>query len=185
MPKHLMISVDWFGPYATAESAHVAAKADYEDGLYMCIGCCDQQTQAQLQYIGISTLLYKRVRIGRLHFKKIISDHQFWLGEITTAEPPGKKIKVSKSTLKYAEWLHARFLNLPFNVMKTKTIPDRSVTVLNRWFDTTYDNISERPHPDWPDLIDFPSYGLPARAVWFGSRQEIFSAPAYRLNDGR
>lgn len=36
-----------------------------------------------------------------------------------------------------------------------------------------------RPHADWPDLIDFPNYGLSARAVWFGNRQRTFRAPSY------
>lgn len=68
-------------------------------------------------------------------------------------------------------------MRLPLNEKKTKTLPQRSVTVMNRWFRADgYTVRSHRPHPDWPDLIDFPDYELPARAVWFGSRQRKFLA---------
>jgi hypothetical protein len=89
---------------------------------------------------------------------------------VSTAEPSGKRLKVTPATLDYAEWLHARFLHLPLNDKKTKRLPPRSVTVLNRWFGCDYETArGKRPHKDWPDLIDYPDYDLPARAVWFGT----------------
>jgi hypothetical protein len=112
----------------------------------------------------------------------VVRERQIWLGEIATAEPSGRKLKVTKATLDYAEWLHARFLNLPLNLAKTKSLPPRGVTVLNRWFNTDYETPrGRRPHKDWPDLIDFPDLEeLPARAVWFGSRQRHFPPPDYQ-----
>ncbi|MBD9571889.1 hypothetical protein [Ensifer sp. ENS08] len=89
-------------------------------------------------------------------------------------------MKATKTTLDLAEWLHARFMQLPVNEMKTKTLPSRSVTALNRWFKTDYETPRRnRPHPDWPDLIDYPDYDLPARMIWFGGRQQYFHAPDY------
>jgi hypothetical protein len=110
----------------------------------------------------------------------VTHDPEYWLGEIATAEPSGRRMKVTKATLDYAEWLHARFLHLPLNEKKTKRVPRRSVTVLNRWWCEDYETPRRhRPHPDWPDLIDFPSFELPARVIWFGGRQRRFEPPGY------
>jgi hypothetical protein len=51
MPKHLMIAVDWFGPY-NLDSAREAAKTDYAHALYMCIGRQPYQRARAMQYIG-------------------------------------------------------------------------------------------------------------------------------------
>lgn len=76
--------------------------------------------------------------------------------------------------------MHARFLRLPLNDKKTKSLPNRSVTVLNRWFNTDYATPrGRRPHAEWPDLLDFPAYDMPARLVWFGSRQRLLLPPHY------
>jgi hypothetical protein len=111
----------------------------------------------------------------------ITKGRQIWLGEIATAEAGGKRIKTTLATLDFAEWLHARFLALPLNSMKTKNLPPRSVTLLNRWFALDYNTPKRRPHRDWPDLIDYPDYQLPARAVWFGVKQKKFLYPGYAI----
>ena len=178
--KHLMIAVDWFGPYNDMQEAQIRAREDYAHGLYLCIGKCAYERKQSMQYIGIGKNLYTRIKEDHHKMSLVIRDRQLWLGEIVTAEPSGKKIKITKATLDYAEWLHARFLRLPLNENKTKSLPPQSVTVLNRWWRTDYSTIrKQRPHPDWPDLIDFPSYELPARAVWFGKTQRTFLAPEY------
>jgi hypothetical protein len=51
---------------------------------------------------------------------------------------------------------------------------------MNRWFrHDDWGARKNRPHPDWPDLIDFPADELPTRAIWFGGRQRHFLAPDY------
>lgn len=179
MPKHLMIAVDWFGPY-DLDSAWEAAKSDYGHALYMCLGRQPYQRSTTLQYVGIGNNVHTRLNEDHHKLRKVTREREIWLGEIATAEPSGKKLKVTRATLDYAEWLHARFLQLPLNEKKTKTLPSRSVTVLNRWFKTDYETLRRnRPHPDWPDLIDYPHYELPARLVWFGGKQKYFIAPSY------
>ncbi|MCX7300160.1 MAG: hypothetical protein NTX73_07230 [Rhodobacterales bacterium] len=179
MPKHLMIAVNWFGPY-DLDSANEAARKDYQHALYMCLGKKKHERDRALQYIGIGSKVHTRLTEGHHKLQDVTRERQIWLGEIETAEPSGKKLKVTKATLDYAEWLHARFLKLPLNEKKTKALPPRSVTVLNRWFKVDYETPRrKRPHPDWPDLIDYPAYGLPARIVWFGGRQQRFLAPSY------
>ena len=170
--KHLMIAIDWYGPYSSKAEAASAASEWYDDGLYLAIG--PHKTKKSLKYIGLSKNL--GVRLTRYHHKL---DHmrieEVWLGEVVTAEPSGKKLKVTKATLDYAEWLHAYFLDLPWNNKKKTQAPFKPVTVLNRWWKTDLSTPRRnRPHPNWPNLIDHPRYNQPSRAVWFGRKQELF-----------
>lgn len=180
--KHLMIAVNWYGPYSgDLAEIRAVARSDYDEGLYMCIGMTPYMRSPALQYVGIGTPLSSRLHDGHHKLPKVTRQRQLWLGEVATAEPSGKKMKVTQASLDYAEWLHAYFLDLPLNNKKKEGLPSRSVTVLNRWWKASnYDVIrANRPHPAWPNLIDFPGHGLPARTVWFGGKQRIFSAPDY------
>lgn len=177
--KHLMIAINWYGPYPDLDEARKHARHDYVHGLYLAIGKCKYERRRALQYVGIGNSIHTRLTSRHHKLSLIVRERTLWLGEIVTAEPSGKRLKATRATLDFAEWLHARFLRLPLNDKKTKALPPRSVTVLNRWFATDYETPRRRPHSDWPDLIDFPDYHLPARAVWFGSRQRTFLAPDY------
>ena len=179
MGKHFMIAVDWYGPYTDMDAARSIARYDYDQGLYLCIGTVENQTVARPQYIGIGSTLANRLN-ERHHALRQIAGRNLWLGQVVTAEPGGRKQKATQATLDFAEWLHARFMQLPLNQKKKKTFPDRGVTVLNRWWRPDYETAHRRrPHPEWPDLIDVPHYGLPARAVWFGGKQRLFDPNDY------
>lgn len=178
--KHLMIAVNWYGPYWDLDEVRRIARNEWEHALYMCIGMRPYQRRATMQYIGIGGTVHTRMKHDHHKLREVTRDRAIWLGEIATAEPSGKRLKATKTTLDYAEWLHARFMQLPLNEKKTKALPPRSVTVLNRWFKTDYVTLRRnRPHPDWPDLIDYPDYDRPARMIWFGGRQQYFHAPDY------
>lgn len=191
MAKHLMIAVDWYGAYKSVKEARDAAKPFDWPGLYVLIGKTPDQEESKIQYIGISKSLSGRLNtkhhaIGSEAIEEnAIRDVRIWLGEVATAEPSGKKLKATKATLDYAEWLHARFMKLPLNKMKTKHLPTRSVTVLNRWWSSDFERLlGRRPHADWPNLIDYPHHDLPARTVWFGGKQRTFSkAEGYAVPD--
>lgn len=180
--KHLMIAINWYGPYADLDEARLCARHDYDHGLYLAIGRVGRETSSTMQYVGIGSAIYTRLTKRHHALSKLADGYTLWLGEIVTAEPSGTRLKATRTTLDLAEWLHARFLRLPLNKMKTREVPSRSVTVLNRWFRKDYETpYVRRPHPDWPDLIDFPCFDRPARAVWFGARQRTFKAPEYAL----
>ena len=177
--QHLMIAINWYGPYNDLDQARQCARHDYAHGLYLAIGKCSRERTKSLQYIGIGKAIHTRLNERHHKLSLVEREREVWLGEIATAEPSGKRHKATRTTLDFAEWLHARFLQMPLNEKKTKALPSRSVTLLNRWFARDYETSLRRPHKDWPDLIDYPDYNLPARAVWFGVRQRKFLAPEY------
>ncbi|CAN7555051.1 hypothetical protein [Neorhizobium tomejilense] len=170
MAKHLVIAVDWFGPYKGIEEARVAIGDFMGTGLYLAIGRTDADEPLSLQYVGISTSLSKRV--GNAHHKLgRIDDLQIWVGEVGTARPSGRQLKKTPATLDYAEWLMAYFVYLPLNDKKTKNAPDIAATLLNRWWKKDYETpYHRRPHPDWPDLIDYLGFYYPTKIVWFGKK---------------
>lgn len=174
-----MISIDWYGPY-DLESASKVASSDFGGALYLCIGKRKSQRDQSLQYIGIGNDVRTRLKNDHHKLKHVSRDRQIWLGEISTAEPSGRKLKVTDATLDYAEWAYARFFDLPLNEKKSIGLPSRSFTVLNRWWHKDFERSRKnRPHKDWPDLVDYPGYDLPARKVWFGGRQEKILGPDY------
>jgi hypothetical protein len=173
MAKHLVIAVDWYGPYPGLEAARLALNTyDWLPGLYMAIGKSEERPAKGLQYIGISKKLVGRVHARHATLAKI-SDLQIWLGEVGTANPSGKKLKKTAPTLDYAEWLSAFFLKLPLNNKKKANSPKIPVSLLNRWWKVgkTFDVPRvQRPNPEWPDFIDFLGRDYTTRIVWFGGK---------------
>jgi hypothetical protein len=171
MGKHIAIVVDWFGPYTTIKAASEAAKADFRAGLYMCIGkVAHQKSPSRLQYVGISSELWKRVGPAHTTLQKVSQFRLIWLGEIATVGVPGRKQKVTDVCLDLAEWAHAYFLRLPLNSQKTAYPPDKPVTVLNRWWRKNLTPRNNRPHPEWPDIIDFAGKEYGARVGRLGGK---------------
>lgn len=173
MAKHLVIAVDWYGPYDSIQSARKAIRADaFGSGLYFAIGRCRARDPLAPQYVGISKDLASRV--GNQHGALTqISDLSLWIGEVGTASVSGPKVKATPPTLDFAEWLTAYFMDLPLNTMKRITIPNVSVSLLNRWWKQDYMTArKKRPHPDWPDFIDFLGHYYPTKIVWFGKKMK-------------
>src|SRR5690348_3043922 len=119
-----MITVDWYGPYDLDEARESADGMG--PGLYLCIGQCRYERRIQIQYVGIGKNVRTRLQEDHHKLCKVTKQRELWIGEISTAEPSGRRVKVTKAGLDYAEWLHARFLQLPLNEKKTKSLPPRS-----------------------------------------------------------
>lgn len=173
MAKHLVIAVEWFGPFRGLDAAKKALANDgWGSGLYMAIGRPEEGGPICPQYVGISSSLKSRVGERHPTLSKI-EDLQLWLGEVSTAEPSGRQVAKTARTLNYAEWLSAYFMSLPRNTKKRVSIPDYPVTLLNRWWKTDYETLFvKRPHPDWPDLIDHLGHEYDAKIVWFGRKMK-------------
>ncbi len=177
--KHLVVGVDWYGPYSL-EQAQAVAHEYGKGGLYLCIGKRKGQHQRSMQYVGKSnTGLRSRLQKDHHKLRLITRKQQFWLGVIATGNVPGKKKHLTPQALRLAEWALAYFLDLWLNDKLRKKAPPNPVTVLNRWW---ADEEQERPryhrpHGEWPDLIDFLGRSYRTRLVWFGSpgRQLVIS----------
>ena len=169
--KHLVVGVDWYGPYDLAHAQKIA-RSYGKGGLYLCLGKRKGQHQRALQYVGKSnTGLLSRLQKDHYKLRLVTRQQQFWLGVIATGNVPGKRKHLTPQALRLAEWALAYFLDLWLNDKLRKKKPPRPVTVLNRWW---ADEDQERPrrnrpHPQWPDLIDFLGPYYRTRLVWFGS----------------
>lgn len=178
--KHLVVGVDWYGPYSLTRAQKVAHEYG-KGGLYLCLGKRKGQHQRTLQYVGKSnTGLRTRLQKDHHKLQLVTRERQFWLGVIATGNVPGKKKLLTPQALRLAEWALAHFLGLSLNDKLRKKLPPNPVTVLNRWW---ADEEQERPryrrpHSDWPDLIDFLGQSYRTRLVWFGSpgRQHVIRA---------
>ena len=175
--KHLAIVIDWYNPY-TVKTALSAARYDYDSGLYIGVGKRRYQHGAStLQYVGLSRNLGNRLSQHQ-KIPMVTRDAKLWLGEVGTAEIAGPKTKRTPASLDAAEWLHAYFLGLPLNERKTLNPPQRAATVLNRWWRTDYETPwVKRPHPSWPDLIDYLGPEQPGKLVWFGGKLKRVRPP--------
>lgn len=174
--KHLAVVVDWYGPYLLDQALEEVKNMD--QGLYLGLGKRHyQHGRVCPQYIGISTKLGARL-INHHKLPVITRDATIWLGEVATANVPGRGAKKTPPALDYAEWAHAYFLNLPLNERKKKNPPSRPITILNRWWRTDGETQRmKRPHSDWPDLIDYQGREFITRLAWFGSKQEKREPP--------
>lgn len=180
MAKRLVIGIDWFGPYTRFDVGQ--ASRNFGGGLYFAIGrlAGKGNHKRKPQYIGISSDLVGRAASARHHKLRELDQAtaSIWLGEIATAEPAGRRFHVTPTTLRFAEWLHVYFMTLPLNERLRENLPPKPVTVLNRWWKKDNTPCLRRPHPDWPDLIDYAGRDFRARKVWFAAPNQIVYPPS-------
>jgi hypothetical protein len=174
--KRLVIGIDWFGPYTRKEV--LKAISNFDGGLYLATGRRSGKGnhKKRPQYIGISTngLCGRAGNPAHHKLNQLDASFKIWLGEIATAEPAGKRALATPTTLRFAEWLHVYFMELPLNERKKENLPPKPVTVLNRWWAKDFETPRlRRPHPAWPDLIDFAGREYRARKVWFQAPNQI------------
>lgn len=177
--KPVVAVIDWYGPY-TLEQAQMAT-FNYDDGIYIAVGKLKDQPVSQIQYVGLASNLQKRLNGAHHKLPLITHGMALWLGDVVSPRTPGRKIKVTDRMLDLAEWAHSYFLQLPLNVKKKNTPPDRPITVYNKWWRTDFETPHQkRPHKDWPDIIDFMGAAYKTKLVWFGGRQLIQDASEFR-----
>jgi len=170
--KSLAALVDWCGPFSREEA--LPASFDYEDGLYMVTGKLPYQRTVSLQYIGLASLLSRRLTAPHHKIGLVTKDTKLWIGSVASPRTPGRKIKVTDKMLDLVVWAHIYYLQLPLNSKKRATPPDYPIMILNRWW--TQDGEKQRrqrPHSKWPDLIDVVGEEYKTKIVWFGGRQTV------------
>ena len=167
--RHLVTVIDWYGPYDFADAMRIA-REEFDDGLYLCIGRqAYERGRPKIQYVGIAQKSMQ-TRVNNNHHKlsEVTKDRKIWLGEVGSLGSPGRRDKKTSPALDFAEWALVYFLKPLLNDKKTKSGPKRPVTVLNRWWRKDFKTPwIKRPHPDWPDLIDYLGLDHKAKVVWF------------------
>ena len=184
MASNIATVVDWFGPYTgpTREellrNARQAARKDYDHGLYAAIGhgLKVRRGPRTLLYMGVGDPLFTRLD-GKHHKLSTFSLTSLWLGEVSVAGVPGRRIKKINPHLDIVEWASAYFLRPPFNERKHRTEPPMSCVVVNRWWGTDYNTKADRPVARWADIIEFDADRKSANLVWFGARGRVKSIP--------
>lgn len=181
MAKHLVVVIDWYGPFKRDEALRRAKAGEFKDGLYLATGKRKHQRGGSVpQYIGLSSKLQSRLAQHKT-LPKITRDQQLWLGEVGSANVPGPKVKKTTPTLDLAEWAIAYFVRLPLNNKKTINPPRQPVSVLSRWWKPDYENPWIRKRPSCPDFIDYLGEEDCVRMVWFhtkrGIKQKLINPP--------
>lgn len=182
MAENIASVVDWFGPYIRAadgdpfKHARSAAQNDFGRGLYVAVGYKMglQRGPRRLLYIGVGDPLHTRLNQNH-HKLNSFFITSLWLGEISVAEVPGRRLKKINPHLDAVEWAIAYFLKLPFNQRKSVNPPEISCVVVNRWWATDYETEAIRPASRWADVVEFDAFRGTANLVWFGTRARVKS----------
>ena len=176
------VVVDWYGPYDSVKAARAAIREwDFGEVLYIAAGTVGRQAVPKLQYVGITKNFQGRLNTEH-KIRTTISEEglSIYLGEVSSQAVSGRKAKHQhkKFTVPVylAESAIAFFLQLPLNSDKRCSRPKDSIVLLNRWWKTDIDTRSRRrPHPDWPDFIEYDEYSDSGSVVWHGRRRKHYS----------
>lgn len=175
------VVVDWYGPYDSVKAAKAAIrKWGFGEVLYMAAGTVGRQTVPKLQYVGITTGFEGRMNTDHKVRTTMKEGLSIYLGEVSSQAVAGRKAshhhKRFTVPVYLAESALAFFLQLPLNSDKRCSRPKDSVVLLNRWWKTDINTRSRRrPHPDWPDFIEYDEVSDTGSVVWHGSRRKHFS----------
>jgi len=176
------VVVDWYGPYGSVKEANAAIREwGFGEVLYMAAGTVGRQSVPKLQYVGITKGFERRMNT-RHKVRTTIADEglSIYIGEVSSQAVSGRKAshhhKGFTIPVNLAESALAFFLQLPLNSDKRCSRPRDSVVLLNRWWKTDIDTRSRRrPHPDWPDFIEYDGVSDTGSVVWHGGRRKHFS----------
>ncbi|MEQ6335716.1 MULTISPECIES: hypothetical protein [unclassified Sphingobium] len=177
------VVVDWYGPYDSVKAAKAVIREwDMGEVLYMAAGTVDRQTIPKLQYVGITKGFEGRMRPEHKVRTTIAEEGlSIYLGEVSSQAVSGRKAghhhKRFTVPVYLAESALAFFLQLPLNSDKRCSRPKDSIVLLNRWWKADGQSRSRRrPHPDWPDFIEYDDESDVGSVVWHGKRRKHFNA---------
>lgn len=177
------VVVDWYGPYDSVKAARAAIRLwDLGEVLYMAAGTVGRQTVPKLQYVGITKGFESRMNTDH-KIRTTVKEEglSIYLGEVSSQAVAGRKAshhhKGFTVPVYLAESAIAFFLQLPLNSDKRCSRPKSSVVLFNRWWKTDSETRSRRrPHPDWPEFIEYDEHSDTGSVVWHGGRRKYFSS---------
>ena len=176
---HVAVCVDWYGPYRSIPDAKKAAD-EMGEGLYVGIGKTKHGRKIKIHYVGVSGNLGGRLNNSHHKLSHITREVAIWVGEVSSAGKPGPKSRSFATTIDLAEASIAYFLQPSLNKMKTANPPRGAITLLSRWWKKDGETpFNRRPHPDWPDLIDYRGSPHATRIGWLGVRGRLRRIESY------
>jgi hypothetical protein len=150
--------------------------------LYMAAGTVGNQTVPKLQYVGITKNFDNRLN-SEHKIRTTIKEEglSIYIGEVASQAVAGRKAKHHHKgftvPVYLAESAIAFFLQLPLNSDKRCSRPNSSIILISRWWKTDLDSRNRRrPHPDWPDMIEYDAHSDIGSVVWHGGRRKHFSS---------
>jgi len=169
------IVINWHGPLSSVKLASQAAKdGEVEEGLYLAIGKRDLRGQ---HYVGASIDIPQRLNEGHHVLGGLGEDQlEIWIGVVASPKIWTTSKAQHSTAVHLAEHATAYFLELTENQKLTKTPPDRSVILLNRWYHADKPDYKRRPdrgHKDWPDVIEFDKESGCYQLAWFDDTRHI------------
>jgi hypothetical protein len=166
------IVINWHGPFSSVESARLGAiDGDVDEIIYVAI---DKTNQA---YAGISQNVATRLTDAHHVLGKLgTDDADLWIGVLASQRIWTASSAIHSKAIILAEHATIYCLGLSKNQKLRKSPPDRSVMLINRWYEShhPYKRSSGRGHKDWPELIEYNQETGTGRLVWFDGRLETF-----------
>lgn len=184
------VVVDWYGPYSTVGAARAAIREEgFEEVLYLGIGALRRQKNASMQYVGITTGFTTRLNTKH-KIREFIKEEglSIYIGSVSSQAVSGRRARHQHKKFSVpvylAESAMAFFLQLPLNSDKRCSPPKDGVVLLNRWWGVDMVTRKQRrPHPDWPDFIEYDDYSVTGSVAWHSGRRrrKYFSPETIKL----
>jgi hypothetical protein len=166
--------IDWYGPYHSVAGARASARdLGFGETIYVAIGSVGRQSTPKLQYVGITKDFPTRPNTAHPIRRRIQEDGlSLYLGDVASQGVSGRRpahhSKTHSSLLDLAEDAIAFLLELPLNRDKRCARPKDSIIIVNRWWHDDDRRKHRRPHPDWPDLLEYDDHSDFASICWHG-----------------
>lgn len=182
------VIIDWFGPYSSVEAAKQEERnAPFGESLYLAIGSVKRRPAPQIQYIGITLDVEYRFDTKHTIRREINQEGlNLWVGVVSSQAVSGRKgaglTRRHNTLVQLAEGVLIYFLQPPLNKDKRKRIQkDHSVMVYNRWWKADGETRRrQRPHPTWPDVIEYDTYTDIGVVAWLGGRKRYYNSDDLR-----
>lgn len=176
--------IDWYGPFATIAALKDKATAwGLVESLYVAIGSRPRQRGVDIQYVGITTDLTLRFD-GKHPIQTVLrrENLRLYIGLVSSQQVAGRKAthhaRNWSALLYLAESALAFLMELPLNKAKRCTPPGDSVVVINRWYSPDEVRRRRRPHPSWPDLVEYDIDENIGDLAWHGRRRKHLNSEA-------
>jgi len=172
--------VYWFGPFRDKSSIPSdIQKKCWKHGVYLIIGRHKPffLFDKYLQYIGESSNLAVRLSDTHDKLRRVSAvGLQVWVGIVQTdlirKSPDDDDLPRQYQQIVETESALIHFMPTRLNIDRKRHPPSMPVLIRSYWKTKDGNALSKRPHPAWPDLIEYhPENG--GRLVWLGNRPRV------------